>query len=304
MKAIKRLCKFMSEGHTSPPVDMRGNHGKQRSLPGDVIQCIVSHIASFPAQESHYSRRDNHQRKYLSENLNIKRMWYLYLEGHELEQMERNSQKLPFTGTVKESAYRNIFNTCFNLGFGRPQSDTCATCDSFNIKIHATENEEEKEELKNQMEMHQRRAEKGYEELRSDKARAKKSWVANRDEQNQAQEGDGETEQVDMYMFDFEQNLPVPTLTHSDVFYARQLWVYNFGIHDCVSERGLMYVWSELTAKRGLSEVASCLLKCFASLKTGASSLILYSDGCGGQNKNKVIVFSSEFDTAEDLQAH
>ena len=89
----------------------------------------------------------------------------------------------------------------------------------------------------------------------------------------------------------FEQNLPVPTLTHSDVFYSRQLWVYNFGIHDCVSKRGCMYMWSELTAKRGSSEVASCLLKCFSSLKTRATSLVLYLDGCAGQNKNKVILF-------------
>ena len=84
-KAVKRLCEFMSTGHTSPPVDQRGKHRKQHTLPDNIIASVVSHIASFPAQESHYSRKDDHQRKYLSEKLNIKRMWYLYLEQSEPE---------------------------------------------------------------------------------------------------------------------------------------------------------------------------------------------------------------------------
>lgn len=33
--------------------------------------------------------------------------------------------------------------------------------------------------------------------------------------------------------FDLQQSLPVPTLTHGAMLYMRQLWVYNFGIHDC-----------------------------------------------------------------------
>ena len=219
-------------------------------------------------------------------------MWYLYLEQSEPEQIERIEQKLPFSGVVKEHAYRNIFNTCFNLGFGRPRSDTCGTCDQLHIKIQAAIHEEEKLTLKKQLEMHQRKTEKGYDELRKDKIRARQSWNGNGDSQDQESDTEAATSGgIDMYTFDFEQNLPVPTLTHSDVFYSRQLWVYNFGIHDCVSERGYMYMWSELTAKRGSSEVASCLLKCFSSLKTGATSLVLYSDGCAGQNKNKVILF-------------
>ena len=126
IKSLKCLCKFMNEGHTSPPTDQRGKHGKQWSLPEDIKAKIMAHIDSFPAQELHYSWKDNH------ESLNIKRMWYLYLEKHEPEQMECLQQKLP---------YRNIFNTCFNIGFGRPRSDACTTCDSFAIQIQAENGE-------------------------------------------------------------------------------------------------------------------------------------------------------------------
>ena len=65
---------------------------------------------------------------------------------------------------------------------------------------------------------------------------------------------------VDMASFDFMQNLPTPNLTHNDVLkYKRQLWMYVFGIHDMVVDRGYMNLWDETVAKRGSLEVASCL---------------------------------------------
>ena len=93
-----------------------------------------------------------------------------------------------------------------------------------------------------------------------------------------------------MYTSDFEQNLPLPTLTHSDVFYARQLWVHNFGVHDCVDNTGIMHMWDGSTAKRGSCEVASCLESLLKERSTGAQRLVLFSDGCSGQNKNRVVV--------------
>ena len=62
-----------------------------------------------------------------------------------------------------------------------------------------------------------------------------------------------------MITFDLQQNLPTPNLNHNDIFYLRQLWTYNFGIHDCVTEQGYMFMWHEALAKRGASEISSCL---------------------------------------------
>ena len=95
---------------------------------------------------------------------------------------------------------------------------------------------------------------------------------------------------IHVISFDFQQNLPTLTLHHNDEFYARQLWTYNFGIHDCVSGHGYMYMWNEMIAKRGSSEVASCLQHFLLTYQTGASLWFCYSDGCGGQNKNLTIV--------------
>ena len=51
--------------------------------------------------------------------------------------------------------------------------------------------------------------------------------------------------------FDLMQNLPVPTLTHGSMFYSRQLWVYNFGIHNATTGRATMCMWNESVASRG-----------------------------------------------------
>ena len=67
--------------------------------------------------------------------------------------------------------------------------------------------------------------------------------------------------------FDLEQNLPVPTLTHSSMFYLRQLWVYNFGIHVCSDQSAIMCVWNQCIAGRGSNEIVSCLIN-YVSTKT------------------------------------
>ena len=86
--------------------------------------------------------------------------------------------------------------------------------------------------------------------------------------------------------FDLMQNLSVPTLTHNSMFYLRQLWEYNFGIHDCVTDTATMYMWSELVAKRGADEIASCLLEYISNLPLQVKKFTCFSDSCFGQYKN------------------
>ena len=51
---------------------------------------------------------------------------------------------------------------------------------------------------------------------------------------------------VHVVTFDLQQNLPVPTLTHSAMFYLHQLWVYNFGKHEYSGDNGIMCGMSAL----------------------------------------------------------
>ena len=46
---------------------------------------IRGHINFFPAQESHFSRKDNSGKQFLKEDLSVQRMNNLYLEENEPE---------------------------------------------------------------------------------------------------------------------------------------------------------------------------------------------------------------------------
>nr|CAI5817612.1 unnamed protein product [Callosobruchus analis] len=82
---------------------------------------------------------------------------------------------------------------------------------------------------------------------------------------------------------DLEQVLYCPTLTHSSVFYQRQLATYNYAIHDAAEGNATMMLWHEAMAHRGSTEIASSLLfyiwQNFDPLQHGQErKLIVWSD--------------------------
>ena len=79
------------------------------------------------------------------------------------------------------------------------------------------------------------------------------------------------------------------------------MWTCNLGIHNCSTGRGYMYMWPEPLASQGSNEVISCLY-IHLQRPTTATTLIAFSDACGGQNHNiniacfwMHVVCSSEF---------
>ena len=87
-----------------PHTDQRGRHEPPNKTPPEKLELVKEHIESFPAYESHYSRKDNPNRKYLSPSLSISKMYFC---------SDRRSEP------VSEWKYRQIFNTHFNYTFGR-----------------------------------------------------------------------------------------------------------------------------------------------------------------------------------------
>ena len=120
---------------------------------------------SFPAEQSHYCRKDNPNRKYLSADLNIKNMSELYLDKC------KEDGKKP----VKENVYRSVFNTEFNLELGSPKTDTCNTCDKLKVSIEAETNQRKRRSSEVKLELHHRKAKSGYDSLKADQEIAKEN---------------------------------------------------------------------------------------------------------------------------------
>lgn len=240
----------------SPGEDLRGKHRAAQKISEDQKQFCMEHISQFPAYQSHYSRHDNPDRKYLSPDLNLRKMFSLYVEWCRSHNYE----------PVKEYFYRHIFNTKFNLHFHVPRQDTCKSCDQYKQKIDVEDNERRTNELKIQHNLHLRKAEKARQSLRKDGEDAK------------------ENPEIYTITIDLQKALPFPKLSVSEAYYTRNMYCYNLGVHDVANNTGYMYVWDETMASRGSQEVAACIKKHLST--SNKKHVIIYSDSCTGQNRN------------------
>ena len=242
--------------------DKRGKSNKPRKYGPLIREQIKEHIKSFPYEENHYSRNKS-KKQFLSSDLNVNRLYLAF------------RLKFPdINATYKY--YMEVFKKDFpHLRFGRPKTDTCSVCDLHNNKIKCCQNDIDKNSTKEKLELHQRKAEKARIKMEED---ANMSQVP--------------TANITMMSIDLEQVLFLPTLTHTQMFYSRQLSCYNLGIHISDTATAHMCLWDESITGRGGNEISSALLKCLTlqanSLKR---NLVIWSDNCIGQNKNKMLLF-------------
>ena len=99
---------------------------------------------------------------------------------------------------------------------------------------------------------------------------------------------------VDIFHFDFQQNLPTPELSVGKQFYLTLLWTYLFGVYSASTKMTTTFMWHELLARRGCNNVISCLSRFIFHTtlgRTGAKWSIWWADNCPGQNKNNYIMW-------------
>ena len=89
----------------SPHCDQRGKHEPANKTKKETVDKIKAHINNFPPYKSHYSRKDNPNKEFLSPMLSIQKMYYLYKE-----ECDKNNER-----PASEWVYRKIFNEMFNL---------------------------------------------------------------------------------------------------------------------------------------------------------------------------------------------
>lgn len=256
---VQNICKkFLETGTES--VESRGGDRKS-VLFTEKKTAVKNFIQSIPVLESHYCRGKNIQRQYLSSDLSIKRLWNMYQNN-----CDPNLK-------VKYDYFRNIFDIDYNIGFGAPATDCCSTCISLKGEIKLCKDVEKKQCLKTHLNLHKMKATAFFDQVR------------NSDE--------GEL----VFSFDCQKNQVIPKIPDQSSYYLRQIYLYNFTICKGTSHSQLTkdnvfsYVWLENDYKKGSNEIASAVYhQLKATDLTDIRTIKLIADGCGGQNKNSMII--------------
>lgn len=231
--------------------DRRGKHSKPNKHSAEKIELVRKHIKSFPLYESHYTRRES-TRLYLPPHLSLRKMYRLYCAANEV----------PVSRKIYEKEFRKM-----KISFKKPKVDTCNKCDVLALKLKVTTDDLESAQIQKEIDDHHAHADEAYLQKNEDKILAKKG-------------------EIYCYAFDLQQCLPTPYLNSASAFYCRQLWTYNLTMHEMGTGTVKCYMWDETQGGRGANQIATCVFTELLTLPSHISHVILYSDSCGGQNRN------------------
>lgn len=236
--------------------DKRGLDSPANKTSEQKLKEVQDHINSFPLYESHYTRRKS-TRKYLPPHLNLQIMYKLYCE--------RNH-----TSPVSRPIYEREFHK-LNISFKETKTDTCHKCDILANKLKSIQDLTQRNEIKEMINTHHAEADNAY-LMDKDKQLAKTNNT------------------VRCYTFDLQQCLPTPFVNTSVAFYKRQLWTFNLTMHETGTGDVKCFMWHEAEGGRGGNQIGTCIYKEMISIPEEVSKVILYSDACGGQNKNSHVL--------------
>ena len=242
--------------------DKRGRHTPKYKLPDSITAKIKEHITSLPVKESHYCREKSREILYQDSTFTVSLMHRLFNKKYSYDQ-------------VKYWKYREVFSGMKSIKIGSPRTDICDTCECLNADIiKAKKDTVEMARLKTVKELHMRKADAFFTQMKASRAPAKRY-----------------PNDTIVICFDYQKNLPLPLTNTGKEYYMRQLWMHNLGIHNLGTNEATMFVYSEHFAHKGPNEVISCL-KWFFDNKVSKSVKIarVFMDNCFAQCKNKFLL--------------
>lgn len=259
-KRVQTLAKkFLITGRM--PIDRRGG-----ARPNPVYEsrrtAIKKFIEKLQCCESHYSRGKSIHRRYLPGNLSINKLYRMY-----------NNEQTEDSLKSKKTFFQKIFTTQYNIGFGTPTTDACSKCIEIKAKIKQQTNTSDKNKLISEIAFHKMRYKAFYRKLQEKR------------------------EDLLTLSFDCQKNLVLPKVQDQIAYYSRQIYIYNFSVVKGSSKDGLTpenvfcYSWMEHEHKKGANEIASAIFHLLSLLDLASYSKIrLCADGCGGQNRNSIMI--------------
>ena len=225
-KEIDYMVKLKKEG----AIDVKDRRGGARRVKYSAADTtlIKKHIDSIPRYESHYGRSRS-DKFYFSLDLNKNRIYNAFKDLHP-------------RSTIDRRLYIQYFEKEFpNISFHKPRVDTCRTCDGLKNQIAIAKCSAESTLKRQDLVAHHDISEKARSEMKKD---IMLSTIP-----------DTESSVISI---DLQQVIMLPNFTHSDMFYLRQLSVYNFGVHfHNANQSPYMCLWTEATSNRGANKIAS-----------------------------------------------
>ncbi|CAH1099611.1 unnamed protein product [Psylliodes chrysocephalus] len=203
----------------------------------------------LPKIPSHYARADS-KKEYIEDNI-VKNKSQLYKRYVEC------CEGKPLSTFVFDELFEKK-----NLGIFQPRKDQCDMCCSFK-----TGNIDQKE----------------YEAHIVSKDRA-------RIEKQIDKEQSSIKENCHLLTMDLQAVQLCPRMYASALYYKQKLRVHNFTIYNLSTHQSTNFWWHECEGKLEASNFASCIID-YLETQFSQSNLpiIIYSDGCGYQNKNAVL---------------
>ncbi|KAK5644754.1 hypothetical protein RI129_006054 [Pyrocoelia pectoralis] len=251
-RRINTICQKIKSG--SQLVETRGGDRKsQKNI--EKFREVKQFISKLKGKESHYGRRKS-RRIYVSAEYSIAKLCHLY------------NEKVNDDKKVNYKYFSRIFSNNFNIGFGSPATDVCNYCVRTTTQISDAKNDAQKNQLKTQLKVHKVRASQFHKLMKEEFANAVS------------------------FCFDLQQVQSLPKVPIQDAFYAQQLSFYFLCITATNCKNPVFYSWMEHQAVRGATEISSALLDFLkkTNFPPNIDTLRLFSDGCGGQNKNSFII--------------
>ncbi|KAK3878143.1 hypothetical protein Pcinc_017204 [Petrolisthes cinctipes] len=155
--------------------------------------------------------------KYLESNLTTKKLYSMYLSYMEWLRDTYPEEKASL------DYYSDMFTKEFNISIEPPRTDTCTTCDTFDVSIKNSNSDQAVvDDLIRQKEEHQQLTQQAQDIMKK-----------------MAEDNDPETRAI---CVDLQQTLPTPKITASVAYYKQKMWTYNLCIHNLKTNTSSMYV--------------------------------------------------------------
>lgn len=241
--------------------DMRGHHNNRPNRISDEIKVSVrNHISVIPTVDSHYVRKRT-SKLYFEETLTYPKLYRLYIDWMKINH--------PTNQVASSRQYKDIFYKEYNIEFHKPKKDLCIICE-INKRGSDNENNEDKK-LEYTLHIANKTVARELKEIC--KFQSKRSDV------------------IVTAAYDLQKVLTTPQSEVSLFYYKRKFAVYNFTIFDIGKAKGYSYVWNETIGKKGSSEISSAVfLFIKQKYEEGFRIFNFFSDCCGGQNRNRIIM--------------